>query len=81
MKPRTKMRLGISGLVYTMVNAVIFGAGIITVLTVPVFRENLALSILVVVVAAFVLAVPVSWLIAPRLRPKNWKRRYAVNRS
>ena len=38
MKRETKTRAGIAALIYTMTNAVIFGVGLITVLTLPALR-------------------------------------------
>ena len=53
-----------------MTNAVLFGAGLITVLTVPALRADAATWIPVVVAASLVLAAPAAWLIAPRLRAR-----------
>jgi len=51
-------RLRVAGLIFLMVNAVIFGAGLITVLTVPA---------LVVVLVSFVLSPLPAWFIAPMM--------------
>jgi hypothetical protein len=64
----TKIRLRIAALIYSMTNAVIFGAGIITVLNVSALRSNAWIWIPVVVAASRVLAALAAWLIAPRLR-------------
>jgi hypothetical protein len=77
MQRETKTRLGIAALIYLMANAVMFGAGIITVLTVPALRADAATWIPVVVAASLVLAAPAAWLIAPRLRARYWRRRAA----
>jgi hypothetical protein len=68
MERETKNRLGIAALIYSMTNAVIFGAGIITVLNLPSLRSNARIWIPVIVAASLVLAAPAAWLIAPRLR-------------
>jgi hypothetical protein len=60
-----------------MTNAVLFGAGVITVLTVPALSANAAWWIPAVVVASFVLAAPIAWFIAPRLRARYWRARAA----
>lgn len=73
MERKTKTRFGISAVVYGMVNAVLFGAGLIIVLTFPPLRENLVMSIAVAVGASFALAVPIAWWIAPRLRRPTGK--------
>ena len=75
MQRETKTRVGIAALIYTMTNAVLFGAGLITVLLLPGFSSQLIIWIPVVVVASIILAAPVAWLIAPRLRARYWRER------
>jgi hypothetical protein len=75
MQRETKTRLGIAALIYLMTNAVMFGAGLITVLTVPALRADATTWIPVVVAASLVLAAPAAWLLAPRLRARYWRRR------
>ena len=75
MQRETKTRVGIAALIYTMTNAVLFGAGIITVLLLPGFSSELMIWIPVVVVASIVLAAPAAWFIAPRLRARYWRKR------
>jgi hypothetical protein len=74
MERETKNRLGIAALIYSMTNAVIFGAGIITVLNLPSLRSNAWIWIPVIVAASLVLAAPAAWLIAPAARalPTGW---------
>jgi hypothetical protein len=69
-KPGSRNRFRIAVLIYSMTNAVIFGAGIITVLNVPELRANAHVWIPVVVVASLVIAAPLAWLIAPRLQAR-----------
>ena len=68
-------RLRIAVLIYSMTNAVIFGAAIITVLNVPALNANAYLWIPVAVVASLILAAPIAWLIAPRLQARydRWR--------
>jgi hypothetical protein len=68
-------RLRIALLIYSMTNAVIFGAGLIAVLNVPTLRADAEFLIPVVVVASLILAAPVAWLIAPRLQARYTRRR------
>ena len=75
MRHDTKTRAGIAALVYTMVNAVMFGAALITVLAVPHFRAHAEIGIAAAVVASLILAAPAAWLIAPRLRARYWRQR------
>ena len=63
------IRLQISILVYIMVQAVMFGVGIILVLATPLSAFAMNLIPWVVGVSAIV-SVPVAWIIAPRLRAR-----------
>ena len=72
---------GIAALIYPMANAVIFGSGLITVLTLPPLNANAMTWIPVIAVTSFVLAAPVAWLIAPRLRRRYWVQREAEQRG
>ena len=73
--PTMNNRLRIALLIYSMTNAVIFGAGLIAVLNVPTLRADVVFWIPVVVVASLILAAPVAWLIAPRLQARYARRR------
>ena len=54
----TRNRFRIAVLIYSMTNAVIFGAGIITVLNVSALRDNAYFWIPVVVLASLILGAP-----------------------
>jgi len=71
-------RLAIAVLIYAMVNAVLFGTGLITVLTIPELAAYAGTLIPVVVLVSFILAAPLSWLIAPRLRARYWRTRQVL---
>jgi hypothetical protein len=75
LQPGTRNRFRIAVLIYSMTNAVIFGAGIVTVLNVPTLHANAHIWIPVVVVASLMLAAPFAWLIAPRLQARYDRRR------
>ena len=75
MRRETKTRVGIAALIYLMTNAVIFGAGLITVLLLPGLRGEGMISIPAVVVTSLILAAPIAWLIAPRLRARYKRQR------
>ena len=79
MQRDTKTRAGIAALVYTMVNAVMFGAALITVLAVPFFRAHAAIGIAAAVLASLVAAAPAAWLIAPRLRARYWRQQRRIH--
>jgi hypothetical protein len=70
-------RVAIAALIYSMVNAVLFGAGLITVMTVPALSAHATTLVPTVVVASLVLAIPLSWALAPRLRARYWRQRNA----
>ena len=74
LQPGTRNRFRIAVLIYSMTNAVIFGAGIITVLNVPALRADAHIWIPVMVVASLILAAPLAWLIAPRLQARYDRR-------
>ncbi len=69
----TRSRIGL--LIYGMTNAVLFGIGIVLVLSIESLADRLWIAIPIVVVASLILAWPISWLIAPRLRKPLWRRR------
>ena len=77
MQAQTKTRVAIAALVYPMTNAVIFGTGLIVVLTLPALRGEEAISIPTVVVVSLILAAPAAWVIAPRLHARHWRLRAA----
>lgn len=70
-------RLWIAAMIYPMVNAVLFGAGVITLLSIPLLAERANIFIWFVVAASFIFAAPVSWVLAPRLRLRYWRQREA----
>ena len=70
-----KTRLFITGMLYPMINAIIFGSGAVAILSIPFLSANAPLTIPVAVAAAFIGAVPISWYLAPRMRYRYWRRR------
>ncbi|MCW2247399.1 hypothetical protein M2352_003033 [Azospirillum fermentarium] len=74
----TRFRLAL--LIYGMVNAVVFGIGVVLVLGVPSLSQW-ALQLMPVVVAlSFILAAPIAWFLAPRLRLRFWRTQEARER-
>ena len=71
----TEVRTQIAVLIYSMTNSVMFGAGIIFVLMVPGLNVNAGFWISAVVAASLILAAPVAWLVAPRLRARYWRHK------
>ena len=66
-------RTYIAGLISMMVNAVIFGAGAITVLSIPSLSDYAAYLLPIVVVLSFAISPFIAWAIAPMLRSR-WER-------
>lgn len=68
------IRFQIAILVYAMAQAVMFGAGAVLVLATPLADQAIRLMPLVIVGSAL-LAAPVAWALAPRLRARFWRKR------
>lgn len=60
-------RLRVAALIFTMVNAVVFGVGLITVLTTPTLSQHAFFWIPAVVLSSFAIAPPLAWYIAPMM--------------
>jgi len=69
----TRLRLAI--LIYGMIQGVVFGIGTVLVLAVPSFSEQAMTLMPTVVIFSIVLAAPIAWFMAPRLRLRFWQRR------
>lgn len=69
------IRFRIASLIFGMINAVLFGAGAILVLSVPDLSAQAMTLLPVVVALSFVLAAPIAWFLAPRLRLRFWRAR------
>ncbi|WP_315780490.1 hypothetical protein [Bradyrhizobium sp. SZCCHNPS1003] len=68
------MRTQISAMVFMMVQAVLFGAGVLTILLTPLSNHAM-LAVPVMIALSVALSAIVSWQIAPRLRARYWRRR------
>jgi hypothetical protein len=71
----TRSRIAL--LIYGVVNAVLFGIGVVAVLSVPAWAAQAAYLIPAVVVLSLVLSAPLAWWIAPRLRARFARRQAA----
>lgn len=60
-----------TGVIALMVNAVLFGAGIAAVLSIPALSAKATTLIPAVVIASIVVSGPISAYLAPRLRLKR----------
>ena len=81
MTRETATRAQIALLIYSMIQGVLFGAGVILVLTWPALSADAGIWISVVVAASFILAAPLAWWGAPRMRARSWRRRIAADHA
>jgi hypothetical protein len=79
MTEETSTRVQIAALIYSMTSAVLFGAGLLLVLTLPVLNADAGYWISMVIGASLILAAPIAWWMAPRLRARYWRPRPAVD--
>ena len=70
----------ITAVIYMMVNAVWFGIGVTAVLSIPTLAEQASTLIWVVTVVSFLLALPIAYVLAPRLRAR-YQRRQELRRN
>ncbi|WP_188579078.1 hypothetical protein [Azorhizobium oxalatiphilum] len=61
------VRLQISAMLYLMIQAVLFGVGLIAILATPLSQQAFTLIPLVTLATA-ALSVPLAWKLAPRVR-------------
>lgn len=61
------VRFQIAAVIYMMVQGVLFGVGVVAILVSPV-ADRAAILIPVLVLVTGAISLPISWLIAPRLR-------------
>ena len=60
-----RARLRVAALIYCMVNAVVFGVGVVFVVSLPALMSHAFFWIPAVVVSSFAISGPLSWFIAP----------------
>ena len=73
MSKDTKIRLALAVMVFMMLQAVVFGFGMIAVLYYPTLTEHAGFFWVPVVIATTsIISAPVSWWIAPHLRARYW---------
>lgn len=65
MNSNNQARLRVAAVIFLMVNAVVFGVGLITVLMTPALAQHAFFWIPAIIVASFVVSAPLSWFIAP----------------
>jgi uncharacterized protein (DUF983 family) len=67
MNSDNQARLRVAALIYLMVNAVVFGVGLISVLMTPALAQHAFFWIPAIIVSSFVLSAALAWLIAPSM--------------
>lgn len=67
-----KTQLWIAAMLYPVVNAVLFGMGTIPLLSIKSLSQQASTLMPTVVIASLILAAPIAWFIAPRLRLRYW---------
>ena len=65
MNKNSRARLRVAALIYCVVNAVVFGVGVVSVLSIPAMNPYASFWIPAVVISSFVISAPVAWFIAP----------------
>ena len=65
MNSDSQARMRVAALIYLIVNAVVFGVGLISVLMTPTLAQHAFFWIPAIIVTSFVLSAPLSWFIAP----------------
>lgn len=74
-----KTRLAIATLVYMMVQGVLFGVGAVLVLATPL--TDFAMTLMPWVVAlSMIIAIPIAWIIAPRMRARYRRESVGMDR-
>lgn len=76
-----RTRLWIAAMIFPVVNAVLFGLGTIPLLSIAALAEQASTLFPYVVAGSLLLAVPIAWLIAPRLRLRYWRERERAEMS
>jgi len=67
MTSNNQARLWVAALIFAMVNAVVFGVGLVTVLTTPALAQHVFFWIPAIVVSSFAISPLLSWYIAPMM--------------
>jgi hypothetical protein len=66
----------IASMVFMMVQAVLFGIGMVAILATSLDEKAMTL-IPWMIAATFFVSVPLAWMLAPRLQMRYWRQRHA----
>ncbi|HWQ86973.1 hypothetical protein [Brevundimonas sp.] len=75
-----RTRFAIAALIWPMIQAVLFGLGMIGLLVAPLGASQLLTAIWWMIAATFVISVPIAWGMAPWLRLKDRPHRPGLTR-
>jgi len=67
MNSDSQARLRVASLIYLMVNAVVFGVGLIAILMTPTLAQHAFFWIPAMIASSFALSAPLAWFIAPSM--------------
>jgi len=66
-------RVQIFAMVFMMVQAVLFGVGIVTILMSPL-RDRAMVAMPIMIALSMAVSAALTWMIAPRLQMRYWRR-------
>ena len=75
MNKDVKARLMVAALIYAIVNAVVFGVGMIVVLITPALAQHAFFWVAAVILSSFVISAPLAWFIAPQMMERFMQAR------
>ena len=66
-----RTRFAIAALIWPMIQAVLFGLGVVGLLAAPIEASALGIAVWWMVAGTVVISTPLAWVLAPRLRLGN----------
>ena len=66
-----RTRFAIAALIWPMIQAVLFGLGMVGLLVAPLEAAAMMTAVWWMIGVTFVVSVPIAWIMAPRLRLRN----------
>ncbi|MBR0774813.1 hypothetical protein JQ543_15795 [Bradyrhizobium diazoefficiens] len=68
-------RVQIASMVFMMLQPILFGIGMVLILTTPL-NQHAMMLIPWMIAATFFVSAPLAWLLAPRLQMRYWRQRH-----
>ncbi|MBU1385534.1 MAG: hypothetical protein KKG14_12590 [Alphaproteobacteria bacterium] len=66
-----RTRFAIAAMLYPMIQAVLFGIGLVALLAAPIPPSEMLTAIWWMIGGTFLISAPTAWVMAPRLRLQN----------